>query len=353
MTSDSSPKPTAHDSRRPPQTLRRTRRYAVRAAATRWRADDDRFAELWAVAHDDLSLARLAEAHADALAILHEDGRTPLPGARYAVWASEAPGCRLAAELDADGWRLSGTKRFCSGLGHVTHALVTADTPGGSALFEIPVQNAGPEARVDTSGWSTEAFAATLTGTLHLDRLHLPSTAAVGGPGWYLVRPGFWHGAIGVAACWAGGAAALVQRPRPTRVRDAHRAAHAGAMRADVWEMRAALERAAADIDRDPLDEARAGIALGPWRCASSSSGRRAMSFAVSGHPPGPRHEPSTQTSPGGAPSSSCTCCSPTPSATWKRSAETPTAPSPHRLYEEPDDLDPLAGDVTTCVHAC
>ena len=220
-----------------------------------------RFAELWAVAHDDLSLARLAEAHADALAILHEDGRTQLPGARYAVWASEAPGCRLSAEPDADGWQLSGTKRFCSGLGHVTHALVTADTPGGSALFEIPVRATGPEARIDTSGWSTEAFAATLTGTLHLDRLHLPPTAAVGGPGWYVHRPGFWHGAIGVAACWAGGAAALVNAHDQLDVRDAHRAAHAGAMRADVWEMGAALERAAADIDRDPLDEARGGSA--------------------------------------------------------------------------------------------
>ena len=220
-----------------------------------------RFAELWAVAHDDLSLARLAEAHADAVAILHEDGRTPLPGARYAVWASEAPGRRLSAELDADGWRLSGMKRFCSGLGHVTHALVTADTPDDTALFEIPVQTAGPEARIDTSGWGTEAFAATLTGTLHLDRLHLPPTAVVGGPGWYVRRPGFWHGAIGVAACWAGGAAALVSAHDQLDVRDSHRAAHAGAMRSDVWEMRAVLERAAADIDRDPLDQTRAGMA--------------------------------------------------------------------------------------------
>jgi alkylation response protein AidB-like acyl-CoA dehydrogenase len=226
-----------------------------------------RFAELWAVAHDDLSLARLAEAHADALAILHERGRTPIPGARYAVWASEAPGRRLSADLDAGGWRLSGAKRFCSGLGHVTHALVTADTPNTSdtpndtTLFEIPVRAAGTAARIDPSGWSTEAFAATLTGTLHLDNLHLPSTAAVGGPGWYVHRPGFWHGAIGVAACWAGGAAALVSAHDQLDIRDAHRAAHAGAMRADVWEMRAALECAAADIDRDPLDEARAGMA--------------------------------------------------------------------------------------------
>ena len=36
----------------------------------------------------DLSLARVAEAHTDAIAILAEAGRVPLDGALYGVWAS-------------------------------------------------------------------------------------------------------------------------------------------------------------------------------------------------------------------------------------------------------------------------
>ena len=36
-----------------------------------------------------------------------------------------------------------------------------------------------------------------------------PRAAPVGGPGWYLARPGFAWGAIGVAACWHGGARGL------------------------------------------------------------------------------------------------------------------------------------------------
>lgn len=38
--------------------------------------------------------------------------------------------------------------------------------------------------------------------------------APVGGPGWYLERPGFAWGGLGVAACWLGGAVGLVRRMR-------------------------------------------------------------------------------------------------------------------------------------------
>ncbi|HSP27128.1 MAG TPA: hypothetical protein VLN74_01175, partial [Ilumatobacteraceae bacterium] len=38
-----------------------------------------------------VSVARLAEAHTDAVAILHEAGRQPVPTALYGVWASAGP----------------------------------------------------------------------------------------------------------------------------------------------------------------------------------------------------------------------------------------------------------------------
>src|SRR5580698_6683148 len=51
----------------------------------------------------DLSLARLAEAHTDAVAILVEAGRTPVPCALYGVWASDSPDSRVDAEIVEGG----------------------------------------------------------------------------------------------------------------------------------------------------------------------------------------------------------------------------------------------------------
>ena len=50
-----------------------------------------RHAALLSIARTDVSLARLAEAHADAVAILTDAGRTPVQNALYGVWASESP----------------------------------------------------------------------------------------------------------------------------------------------------------------------------------------------------------------------------------------------------------------------
>src|SRR5579859_1952082 len=87
--------------------------------------------ERWTVLADlggeDLSLARLCEGHADAVAILAElDGPRPLPGSRWGVWAAHPPGPKLEAERRAGGWHLRGTKRYCSGARCCTHVLVTA-----------------------------------------------------------------------------------------------------------------------------------------------------------------------------------------------------------------------------------
>jgi hypothetical protein len=61
----------------------------------------------------DLSFARIAEAHIDALAILAESGLKPRRGALYGVWASDAPPSRVTCERFAGGeWRVEGTKQF-------------------------------------------------------------------------------------------------------------------------------------------------------------------------------------------------------------------------------------------------
>ncbi len=54
-----------------------------------------RHRQLMEIGRESLSLARLAEAHWDAVAILAEAGRLPESGAIYGVWASEVPGLAL------------------------------------------------------------------------------------------------------------------------------------------------------------------------------------------------------------------------------------------------------------------
>jgi hypothetical protein len=74
----------------------------------------------------------------------------------------------------------------------------------------------------------------------------------------YLTRPGFWHGAIGVAACWLGGARA-VARPLYRRAgddkADPHALAHLGAVDAALAAAQAMLDAAAVSIDTDPFDQ--------------------------------------------------------------------------------------------------
>ena len=157
---------------------------------------------------EDLSLARLVEAHTDAVAILAEANRSAVAEAWYGVWASDSPTGRLEAEAVSNGtWRLSGLKQYCSGAPFVTTALVTAHYHGAVLLFAIELNDAG--IRVGTTSWKSLAFADTCTGPVSFDDVRLPSDCLIGGPNWYLERPGFWHGAVGPAACWAGGACSL------------------------------------------------------------------------------------------------------------------------------------------------
>jgi hypothetical protein len=81
----------------------------------------DRLRALSAIGLEDLSLARLAEAHTDAVAILAEAGREAEPGALYGVWAAETPN----RVLQLDRCTLTGSKMFCTGAKLIDRALVT------------------------------------------------------------------------------------------------------------------------------------------------------------------------------------------------------------------------------------
>jgi alkylation response protein AidB-like acyl-CoA dehydrogenase len=200
-----------------------------------------------------LSLARLAEAHTGALATLAEGGRLPRPGLLYGVWASDAPPGRVTCEqLEEGNWRIKGTKQFCSGATLVGAALVTAQHGSGAQLFDIPID--GTSVKPQPSTWVNPAFADTGTTAVRFDSIVVPSHCHIGGAGWYLNRAGFWHGAIGPAACWAGGASSLVEAATRLKRKDPHSRAQLGALQASAWGLRALLDQAGREIDEDPRD---------------------------------------------------------------------------------------------------
>ena len=206
-----------------------------------------RWLALAELAATDLNLGRLAEAHTDAVAILAELGG-PEPRGLWGVWAAEAPGATVHAELTDGGWVLTGQKAWCSGALLLDHALITARTGELRQLFAVSVADLTPVAGT----WAAVGMAASQAVTVRLDQVR---ATPVGAPGAYLSRPGFWHGGAGVAACWYGGALGLARsllaaaRTGPV---DAHALAHLGAVDALVTGMVAHLTLAAAEIDADP-----------------------------------------------------------------------------------------------------
>ena len=229
----------------------------------RWRA-------LAEVAHHDLSLAKLYEGHADALAILSEL-RAPqdIVGSHaqsmWCTWAAEPPGERVTLQADPDGGegggtvRLAGTKPWCSGAEHATHALLTAWWPDGRGPQLVAVDLLQTGISVSTQRWRAIGMADSSSGDVSF---HQARGVLVGGVGDYLARPGFWQGGAGIAACWWGGAralggalhAAVVQSP--AALRTPFRLAALGRVDVALGATAALLQQAAGWIDAHPKDDA-------------------------------------------------------------------------------------------------
>jgi hypothetical protein len=216
----------------------------------------DRHRSLVEFGRADLSLARIVEAHTDAIAILAEARHDGHLNALYGVWAADGPQSRVTATALPDGqWQLDGLKQYCSGAPMVDAALVTAHAGEGVLLFEVPLHSSG--IKVLPSSWASPAFADTATVPVSFSQAVLPAAALVGDANWYLNRPGFWHGAIGPAACWAGGALSLIDAAVALRRKDPHSRANVGALEAIGWGLQATLDRSGSEIDTDPADEHR------------------------------------------------------------------------------------------------
>ncbi|GAB7142079.1 acyl-CoA dehydrogenase [Mycobacterium riyadhense] len=215
----------------------------------------ERWRRLAGLAEEDIAAARIAEAHLDAVAILHElGGKPPEPGQLWGVWAAESCDAVLTAtNFIGDEFTLNGTKVWCPGAGFCTHALVTADV-GEHKLGLFSVSLTDPTVKPLPSTWWNPGMAGSDTRSVQFTNTH---AVAVGEPGAYLARPGFWHAAIGVAACWLGGACRVADplyRCAGSQSADAYALAHLGAVDAALAAGDAMLSTAAAEIDADPFD---------------------------------------------------------------------------------------------------
>ena len=174
----------------------------------------ERLEILATVGATDLTAARVVEPHLDALAILAEAAADGLDvdlaalgaydSASWGVFAAEGPGVRVDATQSDAHWSLTGTKPWCSLGGRLSHALITAHTDAGRRLFAISLRDAGIEVPADQ--WQARGLTHVTSGPIVLHRV---PAVPVGAAGWYLHRPGFAWGGIGVAAVWWGGAIGL------------------------------------------------------------------------------------------------------------------------------------------------
>lgn len=202
----------------------------------------------------DLAVARAVEPHLDARAIL-DQARAAVPldvaATTWGVYAAEGPGPALTASpADGDGWLLDGTKPWCSLAGDLGAALVTARLAGDETrrgLFAVDLR--APEVQPVDAPWPSRGLAEIPSTPVRFDRAR---ATLVADGAWYLDRPGFWWGAIGVAACWFGGAVGVARRLHAHaagRPDDRLLAMHLGAVDERLHAARAVLADAAARVD--------------------------------------------------------------------------------------------------------
>ena len=216
----------------------------------------ERFSRLAQVAGHDLRLCKLFEGHTDALAIIAEL-HSPLPplGSTWGMWAAEPPTAKVRIRHEGERLILDGRKAWCSGAAVVSHGLLTAwDEEDRQQL--VAVQMGQPGITVTEEGWQAVGMAA--TGSVEVVFAGA-SGIAVGSPGDYLARPGFWQGGIGIAACWYGAAQRLAEvlREQCSKRPEPHALAHLGAVDSALNSAACVLRASAEQIDREPQADAR------------------------------------------------------------------------------------------------
>jgi len=161
-----------------------------------------------------LSVGRIVEGHANALRLIQLYGspdqrarmrQIAAQGGIFGVWGAEGrdPVCATASK--PSGLVLSGAKMFCSGLGVLSVAVLTARTDAGPQMLLAEV---GEPDRADASLWDVSGMRATASG-----RYDFAGVAAetLGQAGDFLREPHFEGGIWRYCALHCGGLEALAE----------------------------------------------------------------------------------------------------------------------------------------------
>ncbi|MEB0046811.1 MULTISPECIES: acyl-CoA dehydrogenase [unclassified Pseudomonas] len=214
----------------------------------------ERFQRLAHVGGHDLGLCKLYEGHTDALAIIQQLGGSSTPAGTWGMWAAEPPHAKVRFSPQGQRGVLNGRKAWCSGATVLSHALLTAwDDQDRQQLVAVALDQ--PGVTLTTDGWHAVGMAA--TGSVEV-LFEGAAAQAIGNPGDYLQRPGFWQGGIGIAACWYGAAQSLAERLRAHCAQrlEPHALAHLGAVDSALCAAAEVLRASAVSIDAAPLADA-------------------------------------------------------------------------------------------------
>lgn len=240
----------------------------------------------------DLTAARVIEPHLDALAILAQAGldsagSTGSAAHSWGVYAAEAPRLRLDARPEGGGWRLAGTKPWCSLAAQLDRAVVTAHTGAGTRrAFAVDLRHAGVSPGRGT--WASRGLAG--VDSTPVDFTAVPAVP-VGGDNWYLTRSGFAWGGIGVAAVWFGGAVGVARRLAAAgRDREPDQIALMllGQADAALHAARRVLATAAADVDAGRANGPDGALLAGQVRAVVADAAEQVLRLAGHGLGPGP-----------------------------------------------------------------
>ena len=212
----------------------------------------------------NLALGRLVEAHVNALRLIvrcgddmtrHRAAQDVREGHLLGLWVTDPPEGGL--HLTSDG-ALDGGKQFCSGAGHVTRAVVTAEDGVGQTRLAYTSLAEGVVASPLPGGLAGMRAAA--TGQV---RFHNAPATPFGAPGDYLREPDFSCGAWRTSAVTLGGLQALVEELRRQLVArgrqdDPHQQARVGETliaveTARLWMAAAAAQAESMDAGADAI----------------------------------------------------------------------------------------------------